>query len=338
MSLTKKILVTGGAGFIGSEFLRQGVQEGYEMVVLDKLTYAGDLKRLNEVRSQIRLFKVDICQATRVNSLIQSIRPQAIVHFAAETHVDRSILNSHPFTQTNIQGTLNLLEAAKANRISRFLHISTDEVYGEIKRGALSEEAPLRPGSPYAASKAAADLMIVSFIRTYKFPAIIIRPSNTYGPWQYPEKLIPVIILRALRNQSVPIYATGQNVRCWLHVSDCVRAIFLILKKGSLGEIYNVGGTTMRKNIETARFILRRLGKPLHLIQYVRDRPGHDWRYAIQSTKIQRLGWQPTIPFSRGIEDTVDWYCLNRWWLESKYQTLQNYWRKIYVSQKGRRL
>ncbi len=325
-----KLLVTGGAGFIGSEFVRQGVGRGFLIIVLDKLTYAGDLQRLESVKSKFKFCYADICQFNKISAIMKKERPDAIIHFAAETHVDRSILNSTPFIETNVQGTLNLMDSARQWKILRFIHISTDEVYGDILKGTFSEEAPLRPNSPYAASKASADHLIKAYQRTFNFPAIIIRPSNNYGPWQYPEKFVPVIILKALKGQKVPIYAKGQNIREWLHVSDCVNGIFQVLQQGVIGETYNIGSDVKKKNIETAQAILKLLKKPEKLIVFVQDRPGHDIRYSVNCRKVHHLGWRPKISFSLGMKQTVSWYLQNQDWLEEKRGKLQKYWRLVY--------
>lgn len=313
----RKILVTGAAGFIGSEFARQAVRSGFRVIVIDKLTYAGDLKRLDEIKGRYTFYKCDICDSGRVNLIFKKERPEGVVNFSAETHVDRSIKDATHFIGTNIEGVRVLLEASRGYGVRRFVQISTDEVYGEIQKGNFSETSPLCPNSPYSATKAAADLLIKSYIRTYKFPAMILRPSNNYGPWQYPEKLIPVIINNAIEGRKVPIYSKGLNVREWLYVSDCARAVLFLLNKGRIGEIYNIGSGHKEKNIDVARRILRALGKPFALIEFVKDRPGHDWRYALDSSKIRRLGWRPAISFERGIEETAAWNTANHRWLKS---------------------
>jgi len=328
-----KILVTGGAGFIGSAFVRlllgrdcprQGyknaLERGLSLTVVDKLTYAGDLKRLEEVKGGYKFYRADICDDNRIEQIFKKEKPDIVVHFAAETHVDRSILDSTAFIQTNVMGTKTLLDISSKYNIEKFIHISTDEVYGDIDIGVFNEESPLRPNSPYAASKAAADLMIRSYIRTYGFPAIIIRPCNNYGPWQYPEKLIPVIVNRALQDKKVPVYAKGLNVREWLYVSDCAEAILLLFKKAKTGEVYNVGSGHRQKNIDVVKQILNVLGKPVTLIEFVQDRLGHDWRYALDSFKVKRLGWRPKTAFISGLEETVAWNMANRGWLLSKAQ------------------
>lgn len=325
-----KILVTGGAGFIGSVFVRSAIKRGYKVVVCDKLTYAGDLKRLSEVDGKYKFYKVNICNYEKIESIFKKERPETIVNFAAETHVDRSILDSKAFTETNIIGTHILLDLSRKYEIKKFIHISTDEVYGEKKEGKFTEDSPLKPNSPYAASKAAADLLTRSYIRTYDFPAIIIRPCNNYGPWQYPEKLIPLVILRALKNKDIPVYAQGLNVREWLYVADCAESIFMILKRGNLGDVYNIGTGQEKKNIEVVKKILNILGRPQKLIKFVKDRPGHDYRYSLDSFKIRELGWMPNIDFERGIREVINWHRQNLYWLTSKFRYLTNYWQKGY--------
>ena len=336
---TKKILVTGGAGFIGSEFVRQGVQRGYDIVVIDKLTYAGDLERLKEVDGEYKFYKIDIADKESIFDVFQKESPDAVVHFAAESHVDRSILDPTPFFKTNVIGTLNLLEAAREFGVERFINISTDEVYGELgDEGNFTEESPLKPNSPYSTSKAAQDMLGRAYYRTYSVPVITVRPSNNYGPWQYPEKLIPVVIMRALNNESIPVYGTGKNVREWLHVSDCVNAIFLILDKGSIGEIYNVGSGNEKRNIEIVNDICQILDeiKPedaphRKLITFVKDRPGHDYRYSLDYSKItDTLGWIPGADLNQQLKFTVYWFVENKNWLFNKYKYLQDLWSKVY--------
>jgi len=310
-----KLLVTGGAGFIGSEFVRQGVAKGYPIVVVDKLTYAGDLSRLAAVRKDIKFYKTDICHGRALAKIFKTEKPATIVHFAAETHVDRSIQDAAPFLRTNILGTQALINLALQHRIASFIHISSDEVYGEIRKGSFTETSALNPGNPYSASKASAELLINAARRTYQLPAIIIRPSNNYGPWQYPEKLIPLTILKALHNQRVPVYATGTNVREWLHVSDCASGILCVLEKGKAGEIYNISSGDFRKNIHVVCRILKELGQPESLIQFVKDRPGHDFRYAIDSAKTRRLGWKIAVPLAKGLPETVSWCKENLAWM-----------------------
>lgn len=313
-----KILVTGGAGFIGSAFVRSCVRRGHKVAVVDKLTYAGDRARLEEAGRACAFHRIDICDARRLEKVFAEERPGVVVHFAAETHVDRSIRDATPFVTTNVAGTQVLMDLCRLRKVERFVHISTDEVYGEIKKGRFKESSPFAANSPYAASKAAADLLVRSYVRTYGFPALIVRPCNNYGPWQYPEKLIPVVIANALDGLRVPVYARGENIREWLHVADCADAVFCILEKGRTGEAYNVGSAQARRNIDTVRAILDALGKSHRLIRHVKDRPGHDFRYALDFSKIRGLGWKPTVAFARGIESVVAWYCAHESWLKSK--------------------
>ncbi len=327
-----KVLVTGGAGFIGSEFVRQAVKRGYKVVVVDKLTYAGDLKRLNSVIDQISFYRADISDRKAMEEIFSSEKPEIVVHWAAETHVDRSILNPSQFIDTNVKGTQTLLDLSRDHKVKRFINISTDEVYGELgEEGEFTEETPLNPSSPYSASKAAADMLGRAYWRTFKLPVITVRPSNNYGPWQYPEKLIPVVILKAIKNEKVPVYGKGLNVREWLHVSDCARAVLEIIEKGKDGAIYNVGSDEEKRNIEVVKTILEILGKPEDLIEFVPDRPGHDFRYSMNTERIRReIGWEPLVSFSQGIRETVSWYLSNLKWVEEKLQELQTFWNKEY--------
>jgi dTDP-glucose 4,6-dehydratase len=313
-----KILVTGGAGFIGSAFVRLAVERGYRVSVVDKLTYAGDLARLEDARGACAFYKKDICDAAALEKIFRREKPSAVIHFAAETHVDRSIFDAAPFIMTNVVGTQILLDMTRRHLVRKFIHISTDEVYGEIKKGAFTEHSPFAPNSPYAASKAAADLLVKSYMRTFGFPAVILRPSNNYGPWQFPEKLIPVVISNALRGRCVPVYATGRNVREWLYVTDFAEAVFCALEKGRVGEAYNVGSGQERCNIETVKKVLDLCGKSHRLIQFVRDRPGHDFRYALDFSKIKAIGWRPVVNLADGLKKVVAWYGANRAWLMQK--------------------
>jgi len=309
-----KILVTGGAGFIGSEFVRQGVASGLRVIVVDKLTYAGDLDRLESVKSKYKFYKADICDKAKIDKIFMAERPEKIVHFAAESHVDRSIEDASPFIETNIKGTHVILDACRKYNIKRLVSMSTDEVYGEIKRGQFTEDSPIQPNSPYSAAKASADFLAKAYIRTYGLPVVIARPCNNYGPWQFPVKLIPVITLNALNNKKVPVYAKGENVREWLHVSDCCRAIFLILERGRVGEAYNIGSSKENKNIDTVKAILKILKKPQSLIEFVKDRAGHDFRYSLNCDKLKKeLGWSPKVRFEDGLKETVYWF------INSKY-------------------
>ncbi|MCD6412616.1 MAG: dTDP-glucose 4,6-dehydratase [Elusimicrobia bacterium] len=312
----KSILVTGGAGFIGSEFVRQAVKKRYEVLVVDKLTYAGDLERLKSVEGKYKFFKSDICNEKKIRDIFKREKPDAVAHFAAETHVDRSITDATPFMKTNVIGTQSVFSSALAAGVKKIVHISTDEIYGEIRKGKFTENSPIAPNSPYSASKAAADMLAKAYFRTYALPVVIARPSNNYGPWQFPEKLIPVIIKNALENRKVPVYAKGENVREWLYVCDCAEAIFAILEKGDPGQAYNIGSGQERKNIEVVKSVLKIMGKSEKLIEFVKDRPGHDFRYSLNIGKIKkRLGWKAKTGFGEGIKRTVRWYEANRRWL-----------------------
>ncbi|HEK25010.1 MAG TPA: dTDP-glucose 4,6-dehydratase, partial [Hydrogenobaculum sp.] len=253
-------------------------------------------------------------------------------HFAAESHVDRSILDASPFIETNVKGTQVLLDVAKDIGVEKFINIATDEVYGELgEEGTFREDSPLVPNSPYSVSKASADMLGRAYYKTYKLPVITVRPSNNYGPWQYPEKLIPVVILKALNDEKIPVYGTGQNVREWLFVSDCAEAVFEIMEKGKVGEIYNVGSNQERRNIEVVKTVLKLLNKPENLIEFVKDRPGHDFRYSLDTTKIKKeIGWEAKTTFEEGIENTVKWYLDHIEWTKKKLNYLKEYWEKVY--------
>jgi len=312
--MRKTILVTGGAGFIGSHFIKHLLtkRDDYDVINVDALSYAADLDRVKDVSSdkRYRFVKADIRDAAEIKKVFEE-KIDAVVHFAAETHVDNSIDTPSLFADVNIMGTINLLNISRQYKIKRFIHISTDEVYGEIKEGRFSEKSPLLPNSPYSSSKAAADCFIRSYIRTYGFPAVVVRPCNNYGPWQYAEKFIPVAVCAVLRDDKIPVYARGLNRREWLYVADCAEAIALVLEKGKIGQIYNLGSGIEKKNIDLAKNILDVLGKPYDFISFVKDRPGHDFRYALDSSKIHRLGWEPRTDFETGINNTIDWYRTN---------------------------
>jgi len=315
------MLVTGGMGFIGSNFILRMLEErpSVRIVNLDALTYAGHPGNLVSVRShpRYRFVRGSITDAELVGRIMEEEDIEVVVHFAAESHVDRSILRPREFVDTNVGGTFVLLEAARQRGVRKFVHISTDEVYGSIEgTGKFTEDSPIRPNSPYSASKAASDLLVRAWFRTYRMPVVITRCSNNYGPRQFPEKMIPNFILRALRDEPLPVYGDGLHVRDWLHVDDHCRAIAAVVDRGVPGEVYNVGGHGEMANIEVARLILRELGKPESLIDHVADRPGHDRRYAIDAGKISRtLGWKPTVPFPEGLSATVRWYLENEeWW------------------------
>ena len=330
-----RVLVTGGAGFIGSNFVHHLLENhpDYEVVVLDKLTYAGNMKNLEGALAspRLRFVRADICDPA-AGEAAQGC--DLAVHFAAETHVDRSIEDAAAFARTNMEGTWRVAEACRAHRVRRFLHVGTDEVYGSLgPAGKFTETSPLVPSSPYAATKAAADLMVLSLVRTHGFPAIITRCSNNYGPYQFPEKFIPLMIAQALDQQPLPLYGDGLNVRDWIHVSDHCRALDLILHQGREGETYNIGGGCERRNIDVARAILRSLQRPETLIQFVSDRPCHDRRYALDSGKLSRaLGWEPMEDFERGLAATIRWYQEHAAWLEeTRSGQYRDYFERNYL-------
>lgn len=316
-----KIVVTGGAGFIGSAFIRMTLREKWatRVVNLDKLTYAGNPDNLRSVTSdsRYRFVEADICDAEAVGALFETESPDAVVHFAAESHVDRSIHSPAPVIQTNFNGTFTLLEAARRCKIARFVHISTDEVYGSIPAPYDADESyPLRASSPYSASKAGSDLLALSYHTTYKLNVSVTRASNNYGPYQFPEKLIPLMISNALEGKSLPVYGDGQQIRDWLYVEDHCRAIQAVFEKGRPGEVYNVGGNCSLPNLEVVRRILKATGKPESLIARVADRPGHDRRYALTNDKLTKeTGWEPVINFDQGLMATIDWYRTNQDWV-----------------------
>ncbi|HXX14867.1 MAG TPA: dTDP-glucose 4,6-dehydratase [Candidatus Eremiobacteraceae bacterium] len=314
-----KILVTGGAGFIGSNFIRYvlGMRKGYQVVNYDKLTYAGNLANIASVETDPNyLFvKGDICDPAAVATAIKGC--DAVLHFAAESHVDRSIYEPATAIHTNVTGTSTLLHVARAATVSRFVQVSTDEVYGDIPSGAFADEnSRIAPSSPYSASKAGADLLALSYVRTYGFPALITRSSNNYGPFQFPEKFIPVMVMNALDGRPVPIYGDGKQQRDWLHVDDNCRGILAVLERGRVGEVYNIGGLEIVENLALATRLLRLAGRPASLLSHVQDRPGHDRRYALSCDKIKReLGWQPQISLEEGLRQTIDWYRSNTTWV-----------------------
>jgi dTDP-glucose 4,6-dehydratase len=334
-----KILVTGGAGFIGSNFIRHILGSGGQWTVVnyDKLTYAGNLANLEEIAEDPRytFVKGDICDAPLLETAMRGC--DAVVHFAAESHVDRSIYEPSPVIQTNITGTFMLLEAARKLSIPRFVHISTDEVYGDIPPTSFADEkSPLQPSSPYSASKAGADLLVRSYIRTYNFPAVITRSSNNYGPYQFPEKFVPLMITNALGDKSLPVYGDGKQQRDWLHVEDNCRGIHTVLEKGKIGEVYNIGGLDLEENLAMVRRILELTGKSESLLSYVQDRPGHDRRYALDCEKIRaELGWRPLISLKDGLQQTIDWYRNAGKWLDGvRRGEYLSYYEKYYVNRK----
>lgn len=321
-----KIVVTGVAGFIGSNFIYYMLDKykDYKIICIDKLTYAGNLSTLSEAmkNQNFKFIKADICDIEKIDTVFKEEEPNIVVNFAAESHVDRSISNPEVFLETNIRGTSVLLECCKKYNVKRYHQISTDEVYGDLPLDrpdlSFTEKSPLRPSSPYSVSKTSADLLVLSYFRTYKLPVTISRCSNNYGPYHFPEKLIPLIIIKALKNQRLPIYGDGKNVRDWIYVKDHCKAIDLILHKGKIGEVYNVGGNSEKSNLEVVKTILNILGKSEKLIEFVPDRLGHDRRYAINDYKIEsELGFKRDVTFEQGIEKTINWFLHNeKWWKE----------------------
>jgi dTDP-glucose 4,6-dehydratase len=330
-----KILVTGGAGFIGSNFVRHVLETHPDdaVVNLHKLTYAGNLANLRDVEGdpRYRFVHGDICDGALVREAMRGV--DAVVHFAAETHVDRSNLGADDFLRTNVTGTFTLLEAARELRVGRFLAISTDEVYGSIAQGAAREGDPLNPSNPYSASKAAADLLARAYWTTHRLPVLITRSSNNFGPYQYPEKVVPLFVTNALENTPLPLYGDGKNVRDWLYVLDNCAAIDLVLRRGHEGEIYNIGGSTEVENVALTHRILSLLGKPESLIKPVTDRPGHDRRYALDSSKVAGLGWAPASTFDRALAATVEWYRAHEaWWKPIKSGAFRQYYQTQYAA------
>lgn len=336
------IIVTGGAGFIGSNFVFHMLQAhpDYRIVCLDKLTYAGNLSTLEPVLQQdnFRFVKADICDRQAVDKLFQEEKPDIVVNFAAESHVDRSIENPGIFLETNIMGTAVLMDVCRKYGIQRYHQVSTDEVYGDLPLDRpdlfFTEETPLHTSSPYSSSKASADLLVMAYYRTYGLPVTISRCSNNYGPYHFPEKLIPLMIANALADKPLPVYGNGENVRDWLYVEDHCRAIDLIIHNGKVGEVYNVGGHNEKRNIDIVRIICQELGKPESLIVHVEDRKGHDRRYAIDPAKIHReLGWLPETKFEDGIKKTIKWYLEHKkWWQDIINGEYQEYYAKMYGS------
>jgi dTDP-glucose 4,6-dehydratase len=333
----KNILVTGGAGFIGSNFINHILNErdDYNIINLDKLTYAGNLENLkpSEIKKNYTFIKGDITNAELVRYIFEKYKIKNVINFAAESHVDRSILGSEIFYRTNVIGTNVLLETSRRFEVEKFLQVSTDEVYGSLgAEGLFTETTPISPNSPYSSSKAGADMMVQSFYHTYKMPVVITRCSNNYGSLQFPEKLIPLIIINALNNKKLPVYGDGMYVRDWIYVIDHNKAIDLVFEKGRTGEVYNIGASNEMRNIQIIKLILEHLKKSEDLIQYVKDRPGHDRRYAIDSSKIQQeLGWAPTFTFESAIAKTIDWYLGNKdWWERIISGEYQKYYKQQY--------
>lgn len=337
-----KVIVTGGAGFIGGNFCHHMVNKypDYEIICLDALTYAGNMETLEPVmdKKNFKFVKGDIADRELVYKLFEEEKPDVIVNFAAESHVDRSITNPDIFLRTNIIGTSVLLDACRKYGIKRYHQVSTDEVYGDLPLDRtdlfFTEETPIHTSSPYSASKASADLLVQAYHRTFKVPVTISRCSNNYGPYHFPEKLIPLMIANALNDKELPVYGKGENVRDWLYVEDHCIAIDLIIHKGRVGEVYNIGGHNERTNLEVVKTIIKELGKSEDLIKYVTDRPGHDMRYAIDPTKIHNeLGWEPTTLFDEGIKKTIKWYLDNKkWWENIISGEYQNYYEKMYAN------
>jgi dTDP-glucose 4,6-dehydratase len=335
----KKILVTGGAGFIGSNFINYILKsrDDYFIVNLDKLTYAGNLENLKNCESNKNyvFIKGDIVNSELVNYIFEKYEIKYVINFAAESHVDRSISGSEIFFRTNVIGTNVLLEASRRFQVERFLQISTDEVYGSLgQTGLFTEQTPLAPNSPYSASKASADMMVQAFHHTYRLPILITRCSNNYGPLQFPEKLIPLMIINALQNKRLPIYGDGMNIRDWIYVIDHNKAVELVFEKGKIGEVYNIGASNEIPNLKIVELILKNLDKGHELIEFVKDRPGHDRRYAINSSKIKsELGWKPEFDFESAIQNTIDWYLKNKnWWKKIITGEYQQYYSQQYLN------
>jgi dTDP-glucose 4,6-dehydratase len=339
MERKKKILVTGGAGFIGGNFVQYMVDKypGYNIYNLDSLTYAGDLTKHKDIENKdnYHFIKADIADRETIISLFEQEQFDYVVHFAAESHVDRSITDPGIFVKTNVVGTQVLLEASRAVDLTKFINVSTDEVYGELDFDPttfFTEETPLQPNSPYSASKASSDLLVRAYHETYDLPINITRCSNNYGSYHFPEKLIPLTISRVLNDEKVPVYGDGKNIRDWLHVADHCAAIDLVLHEGVNGEVYNVGGHNERTNLEVVKTIIQTLGKSDDLIEFVKDRLGHDKRYAIDPTKLEKLGWKPNYTFETGIAQTIQWYLDNKeWWEKIISGEYQRYFEKQYT-------
>lgn len=335
-----RIFVTGGAGFIGSSFIRYVLdcRPNHTITNYDKLTYAGNLANLHSVATnpRYRFVKGDICDFAAAETAMRGC--DSIVHFAAESHVDRSIFEPAPVIQTNLTGTFTLLEVARNVSISRFVHISTDEVYGDIPADVFADEnSKLAPSSPYSASKAGSDLLVHSYVRTYRFPALITRSSNNYGPYQFPEKFLPLMITNALLDRPLPIYGDGKQQRDWLHVEDNCRGILAVLERGKVGEVYNIGGEDLEENLSMVRAVLRLTGKPESLLSHIQDRPGHDRRYALSCRKIRsELGWRPEIRLEDGLRQTIEWYKENRIWVENvRAGEYLSYYKKYYENREN---
>ncbi len=333
-----RILVTGGAGFIGSNFVRlmlSGEHSGHEIINLDSLTYAGNLENLTDVEADpsYTFVRADIADGPAVEAAFATHKPELVVHFAAESHVDRSVLDASDFVRTNVMGTQVLLDVSRKHGVQRFVHVSTDEVYGSLgPEGLFTEDSPLRPNSPYSASKVGSDMLVRAAFHTHGFPTVMTRCSNNYGPYQFPEKLIPLMILNAMEDKPLPVYGDGRNVRDWIYVTDHAEAIRLVMEKGRDGEVYNIGGNSERENITVVKKILELVLKGEELIQFVKDRPGHDQRYAIDNAKIKaELGWTPGHSFEAALAETVEWYRQNlRWCDRVRSGAYRDYWDRQY--------
>jgi dTDP-glucose 4,6-dehydratase len=329
-----KLLITGGAGFIGSNFIKFILNKhpDYKIINLDKLTYAGNPDNLKDIETNknYTFIKGDICDSDLVAKLMKDV--DIVVHFAAETHVDRSMMEAGIFMQTDVFGTFTLLNAAKNNNIKKFIHISTDEVYGSIESGSVTEDNPLNPANPYSASKAGADLLASSYFKAYKVPTIIVRSSNNFGPYQHVEKLIPLFATNAIENEKLPLYGDGLNKREWLYVVDNCEAIDFLMHNGIVGQVYNVGSNIEKTNLEIAKNIVKHLGKREEIISFVKDRISHDKRYSIDCSKIRKLGWKPRFDFENALKDTIKWYEKNSWlWSKIKTGNFKRYYKKQYA-------
>ncbi len=327
-----KILITGAAGFIFSRFASYCVEQGDSVIAVDSLSYAGDRTRIAAIEKKIKFYHCDITNSASIDEIFAQEKPDVVVHGAAESHVDRSILDASPFLKTNVIGTQVMLDAARKHGVEKFLNVATDEVYGELSEsGYFYESTALNPNSPYSVSKTAADMLGSAYFRTYGLPVITLRPSNNYGAFQYPEKLVPVVFLKALNDEKIPVYGQGLNVREWLHVDDSVEAMYMLISKGVVGEAYNIGSGEERQNIYVVKAILDIMQKPHSLIEFVKDRLGHDFRYSLNCDKIYNLtGWRAKIKFEAGIEKTIQWYYDNADWAIAKLEFLRKYWSIVY--------
>ncbi|MDP2586473.1 MAG: dTDP-glucose 4,6-dehydratase [Candidatus Komeilibacteria bacterium] len=329
------LLVTGGAGFAGSNFIRYILRKypNYRIFNLDKLTYAGNLDNLKDIEgnANYKFIKGDIVDQRMVFKICRNNKIDAILNYAAETHVDRSILDPADFVKTDVIGTYNILEAVKEFKLQKFVQISTDEVYGSLTKGQFTEESPFLPNSPYSASKAGADLLCRSYVKTYKLPVVVTHSCNFYGPYQYPEKMIPLFVTNLMEGKKVPLYGKGENTREWIYVLDHCRAIDFLLHKGVNGEVYNIGTGVEKKNIQITQIFLAELGLDKKMIEFVKDRPGHDWRYAVNSNKLKKLGWSPEYDFDDAMRETIRWYQKNEWWWKKlKSGEYLKYYKKQY--------